>query len=179
MEFQVRDAVPGDVAETTRIYNALLASTTIEWTEDPHTEADRLRWQEQQQTAGHPVLVAESATGSIAGWGSYAEFRDNERWPGYRFTVEHSIHVDEPYWGRGVGRILVESLADRARRAGIHVMVAGIDGDNVESIRFHDRLGFEKVGHLREIGFKHGRWLDLVFMQRVLAPESEMRSRMS
>lgn len=168
MGFRVRDAAPGDVGEMTGIYNALLGPTTIEWTEDLHTEADRLAWQQGQQAAGLPVLVAEDQAGTIVGWASYGPFRDNQRWPGYRFTVEHSIHVAEAWWGRGVGRQLVETLADRATEAGMHVMVAAIDGENVESIGFHERLGFVEVGRLREIGTKHGRWLDLVLMQRVL-----------
>ena len=74
----------------------------------------------------------------------------------------------EDSWGRGIGRRLIDALAARARRDGKHVMVAAIDSENVGSIRFHERLGFVEVGHLREVGLKFGRRLDLVLMQRVL-----------
>ena len=164
----MRDATDGDVPAMTTIYNALLATTTIEWTDEPHTDAERLAWQHEQQAGARPVLAAVSDDGEVIGWTTYGEFRDNERWPGYRFTVELSIHVARDSWGLGVGRALIEELVGRARSAGAHVMVAGIDGDNVESIRFHERLGFEVVGRLAEVGRKHGRWLDLVFMQRRL-----------
>jgi len=90
------------------------------------------------------------------------------RWPGYRFTVEHSVHVRQDRWGRGIGRMLVEALVDRARLEEKHVMVAGIDASNVRSIRFHERLGFFEVARMPEIGEKFGRRLDLVLVQRLL-----------
>lgn len=163
----VRDAQDGDVDAMTRIYNALLDSTTVEWTDRHHVPSERLAWQRSQRASGLPVLVAE-IDGAVAGWASYGEFRDSARWPGYRFTVEHSIHVGEQHWGVGVGRALIEELCGRARDAGMHVMVAGIDAENVASIDFHKRLGFATTGRLEEIGYKHGRWLDLVLMQRTL-----------
>ena len=169
MDFEVRDAVDDDVPAMTRIYNAFLDTTTIEWRDEHHTVAERMTWQHEQERAGFPVLVAAAEGGEVLGWASYGDFRDTDRWPGYLPSVEHSIHVDRDWWGRGVGRALVETLCSRAESAGKHVMVAGIDGENVESIRFHERLGFEIVGRLPEIGYKHGRWLDLVFMQRMLS----------
>jgi phosphinothricin acetyltransferase len=76
--------------------------------------------------------------------------------------------VREDCWARGIGRSLVDALVDRARREGKHVMVAGIDGENVGSIRFHERLGFFEVARMPELGEKFGRRLDLVLMQRML-----------
>lgn len=90
------------------------------------------------------------------------------RWPGYRFTVEHTIHVAERAWGQGVGRALMMALVDHARAAGKRTMVAGIDGTNTGSVRFHARLGFREVGRLDGIGDKWGRRLDLVLMQHHL-----------
>ena len=93
-------------------------------------------------------------------------FRDNERLHGYRFTVEHSVHVREVAWGRGVGRRLMDELIARAAAAGVHVMIGAVDGANGGSVRFHERLGFVEQGRLREVGWKHDRWLDVVFMAR-------------
>ncbi|HET6954678.1 MAG TPA: GNAT family N-acetyltransferase [Acidimicrobiales bacterium] len=165
---QIRDALPGDVPAITAIANALLDTTTYEWTEQPHTPAERTAWLARQAAAGHPVLVATTGEGEVVGWAAYGDFRDTRRWPGYRPTVEHTVHVREDHWGQGVGRRLLDALADRARQAGHRVMVAGIDGSNVDSVRFHARLGFTEVGRLPGVGEKHGRRLDLVLMQRDL-----------
>jgi L-amino acid N-acyltransferase YncA len=163
----VRDATPADLPEITAIYNALLETTTHEWTETLHTVAEREQWLAEKQASGHPALVGIES-GEVAGWATYGDFRDAERWPGYRFTVEHSIHVREASWGRGIGRALIDALVERARRDGKHVMVAGIDAANTGSIRFHERLGFFEVGRMPEIGEKFGQRLDLVLMQRML-----------
>ena len=124
------------------------------------------------EEAASAVIVDYVPLPAVLGFASYGEFRDNQRWPGYRFTVELSIHVDEAQWGGGVGRALMTELLARARRAGVHVVVAAVDGENTESIAFHERMGFATVGRLAETGFKFGRWLDLVFMQIVLDEQS-------
>jgi L-amino acid N-acyltransferase YncA len=166
--FTVRDATPDDLPEITAIYNALLETTTHEWTEAQHTVSEREEWLSAQRASGRPALVAVEGD-EVIGWATYGDFRDSERWPGYRFTVEHSIHVREDQWGRGTGRMLIDALIEWAQREGKHVMVAGIDSSNTGSIRFHERLGFAEVARMPEIGEKFGRRLDLVLMQRVLA----------
>jgi phosphinothricin acetyltransferase len=166
---RIRDAGTADLEAIREIYNALLLTTTIAWSEERQTAQERAAWFERQTTAGFPVLVAEDEGGEVAGFTAYGDFRGAGKWPGYRFTVEHTVHVREEQWGRGVGRLLLMTLMERARVAGKHVMVAAIDGDNVESIRFHERLGFTVVGRLPEVGSKWGRWLDLVLMQRILS----------
>jgi L-amino acid N-acyltransferase len=97
-------------------------------------------------------------------------------WRGYRYTVEHTVHVRHDVRGRGVGSLLVETLFPRAMALGKHVMIGGIDAANDASIRFHERLGFERVAYFREVGHKFGGWLDLVFMQRFLdAPGAQRK----
>jgi phosphinothricin acetyltransferase len=164
----IRDARVEDLAEITAIYNALLATTTHEWTEARHSVEERGEWLAAQRAAGRPAIVAV-LDGEVVGWATYGDFRDSERWPGYRFTVEHSIHVREDRWGHGIGRALVDALVDHARRDRVRVMVAGIDGANERSIRFHERLGFVEVARMPGIGEKFGQRLDLVLMQRTLA----------
>lgn len=172
--FVVRDAVAADMVDVSRLYNALIPTTTIAWTESVETLDDRHRWFADRTAAGDAVVVAVSneggddRDGQVIGFASYGEFRDNTKWPGYRFTVEHTIHVDAEWQGRGLGRALVEVLVYRARAAGMHVMVAAVDGTNEGSIRFHERLGFTEVARLPETGYKFGRWLDLVLLQRIL-----------
>jgi phosphinothricin acetyltransferase len=116
------------------------------------------------QASGYPVLVAE-AEGAVAGFASFGDFRP---WPGYRLTVEHTVHVHASRRGQGIGPQLIENLIARARTLGKHVMVAGIDADNHGSIRMHERLGFSRVARFQEVGVKFGRFLDLVFVQRFI-----------
>ena len=167
MDPLIRAAISDDLPAITAIYNVLLETTTHEWTEQLHAVAERAEWLAEQNATGRPALVAVIGD-EVVGWATYGDFRDSTRWPGYRFTVEHSIHVREDHWGQGVGRMLIDALIDRARREGKHVMVAGIDAANAGSIRFHERLGFVEVARMPEIGEKFGRRLDLVLMQRIL-----------
>jgi L-amino acid N-acyltransferase YncA len=166
-EVVIRDAVESDVPAITSILNALLTTTTYEWRDEPHSVDQRALWLQGQQAGGRPVLVAVDA-GAVVGWASYGDFRDASARPGYRYTVEHSVHVRETHTGRGIGRALVEALMVRAAAAGMHVMVAATDGSNERSIRFHERLGFTVVAVMPETGAKHGQWLDLVLLQRRL-----------
>lgn len=165
----VREATATDAAAVAALQNATLSTTTAEWTDVPHTPDGRAAWIAEHAAAGRPVLVAEDA-GALVGFAAYGSFRDDARWPGYRLTVEHTVHVAESHWGRGVGRTLVEAVCAHAAAAGAHVVVAAVDGANEGSIRFHERLGFVEVGRLPEVGTRRGRWLDLVLLQRVLSP---------
>jgi L-amino acid N-acyltransferase len=171
MSIELRDAVAADLAATLSIYNELIDSTTVAWSERRQTLDERRAWFEEQERRGFPMLVAVDGD-EVVGITSYGDFRDSVHWPGYRFTVEHSIHVRGDRRGGGVGRLLMLELISRAQRNGIHVMVAGIDAANAGSVRFHERLGFVEVARMPETGNKFGRWLDLVLMQRILdAPE--------
>jgi L-amino acid N-acyltransferase YncA len=165
----IREATDSDVASINAIYNDTVGTTTAAWTEELASLGTRQAWVEEQRHLGNPVLVAQEDD-RVAGFASYDDFRDSTKWPGFRFTVEHTIYVHEDYQSKGVGGVLLDELIARATRSGKHVMVGAVDGDNAGSIRFHERHGFTVVGRLPELGFKFGRWLDLVLMQRMLAP---------
>jgi phosphinothricin acetyltransferase len=159
---RIQDATEDDLAGLLAIYNDVIATSTAIYSCDPVTLEDRRQWWRARTAQGYPVLVAHDAQG-VAGFATFGDFR---AWPGYRFTVEHSVHVRADGRGRGIGTLLVQALLPRAGALGKHVMIAGVDAANAASIRFHERLGFEKSGHLREVGYKFDRWLDLVFLQR-------------
>ena len=161
----IRDAVEEDLAGILAITNERILTTTHEWREEPHTLAERVAWFATRRADGWPVLVAVEDD-AVIGWSSFGDFRDTKKWPGYRFVVEHTIQVAEPFWGRGVGRALMTALFERARLLGKRVTVGAIDGTNVESIAFHARLGFIEVARMPAIGEKFGQPLDLVLMQR-------------
>jgi phosphinothricin acetyltransferase len=163
----IRDAESEDVEAITAIQNAFIRSAAIEWTDVEYSVDERRAWLESQRAAGYPVLVAV-VDGEVVGWASFGDFRDIRRWPGYRFTVEHTIHVRHDQWGRGIGRQLIDRLVERGTALGFHVMVAAIDGENTASLTFHERVGFVEVARMPQVGTKFGRWLDLVLLQRVL-----------
>ena len=126
------------------------------------TLENREAWFDAKRAAGFPVLAAATPRAS---WDS-APSASSAAWPGYRHSVEHSVHVRADCRGRGVGRALVQALLAGAARMQKHVMIAGIDAENVTSIALHEKLGFKTVGELQEVAFKFGRWLDLKFMHR-------------
>lgn len=156
----VRPASFADCVAITSLLNALLATTAIEWTEEPWTAQGIAEWLDEHET----VLVAEEGD-DIIGVAAFGWFRNVVKWPGYRFTVENTIHVRQDRWGSGVGGELMRALIDEAKDTGKHTMIAAVDGTNQPSIRFHQRLGFIEVAHMPEIGEKFGRWQDLVLMQ--------------
>jgi L-amino acid N-acyltransferase len=158
----VQDAGEADLAGLMTIYNEVIASSTAVFTSTAVTLAERRRWWQTRTAQGYPVLIARDEHG-VAAFGTFGDFR---AWPGYRFTVEHTLHVRADARGRGIGTQLLRVLIERAHSLGKHVMIAGVDADNAASIRFHERLGFTQAGRLREVGYKFERWLDLVFLQR-------------
>jgi L-amino acid N-acyltransferase YncA len=155
-----RENLPGIL----EIYNEVIRNTTAVYSDREVTLEDREKWLDAKRGAGFPVLVAADSSG-VVGFGTFGEFR---AWPCYRLSVEHSVHVRADFRRRGAGRALVLALIDAASALGKHVMIAGIDAENVNSISLHESLGFEVVGHFREVGRKFDRWLDLKFMQRFI-----------
>ncbi|OHV83905.1 GNAT family N-acetyltransferase [Ensifer sp. LCM 4579] len=161
----IRDAVETDLQEICDIYNDAVANTTAIWNETLVDVANRAGWLRARKAAGFPVLVALSDESEVVGYGSFGEWR---AFDGYRHTVEHSVYVRRDQRGGGIGRALMLALIERAEALGKHVMVAGIESGNLASIRLHERLGFDRTGHMKEVGTKFGRWLDLTFMQLIL-----------
>ena len=159
---ELRDAAEDDLPGLVAIYNDVIATSTATYTSTLVSLEDRRQWWRARVAAGYPVLVAVDESG-VLGFATFGDFR---AWPGYRFTVEHTVHVRGDRRGGGVGTRLLEALFPRAAALGKHMMIAGVDAANLASIRFHERLGFERSGCLREVGHKFDRWLDLVFLQR-------------
>jgi L-amino acid N-acyltransferase YncA len=119
---------------------------------------------------GLPWLVAEQGS-QVLGYAYANHFRPR---PAYRFSVEDSIYLRPEALGRGVGRVLLAELLGRCQAAGARQMLAVIgDSANLSSIGVHRTLGFEPCGTLRSVGWKFGRWLDVVLMQRPLGAGSD------
>jgi L-amino acid N-acyltransferase YncA len=163
-DLKLHDATEADLPGLTAIYNEVIATSTAIYSSVPVTLEERRQWWQARIAQGYPVLIAQDAQG-VLGFSTFGDFRT---WPGYRFTVEHTVHVRADGRSRGAGSQLVRALFPRAAALGKHMMVAGVDAANAASIRFHERLGFTRCGTLREVGRKFERWLDLVFLQRPL-----------
>jgi phosphinothricin acetyltransferase len=161
---ELRDAEQTDLPAILDIYNEIIAHSTAIYSEQPTTLDERMEWFKARRRQGYPILVATLGQEVLA----FASFGDFRAWPCYRHTVEHTVHVRADQRGRGLGRHLLEALIPRAAALGKHVLVAGIDADNIASIRLHQRMQFKQVAHFEQVGRKFNRWLDLLFMQRVL-----------
>ena len=166
----IRDATQADLPGILAIYNDVIATSTAVYALEPVTLDERAQWLAARQAQGFPVLAAIEGE-AVLGFASYGEWRG--AWAGYRYTVEHSVHVGASHRGTGIGRQLMLRLIDAAQAAGKHVMIGAIDADNAASIRFHESLGFKSVAHFHQVGHKFDRWLNLVFMQRFIEPPQE------
>jgi len=160
----IRDARASDLPEILGIYNDVVQTSTAIYEDALSTPEERRAWFESRRKQGMPVLVGEEA-GEVIGFSSFGDWRP--RW-GYRFTVEHSVHIRADRRGRGHGRTLIEALFPLAVDMKMHVMIGHIDSAAAASIRLHEKLGFERVGYYREVAWKFDRWLDLVAVQKTL-----------
>ncbi len=158
---RIRECTPADLDVVHALHVDAVLHTTAIWQDEPHPRAWFDTWLAERRADGWPVVVAE-VDGVVAGYASYSSWRPH---PGYRHTVEHSVYVVEAFRGRGVASALMGALVERATAEGRHVMMAGICSTNTGSIALHERLGFETVAVVPEVGRKFGRWLDLTMMR--------------
>ena len=168
----IRDATNNDLPQILAIYNDVVATSTAIYADRPATLEERAEWFATRLRRGYPVLVAADGE-RVLGFSSFGDWRG--AWSGYRYTVEHSVHVSAESRGGGFGTKLVEALFPLAAAMSMHAMIGAIDAANEGSLRFHERLGFQRAAHFKEVGHKFGRWLDLVFMQRFLDAPSAPR----
>jgi phosphinothricin acetyltransferase len=162
--FSLDDGSAADLPAITAILNDAIRNTLAVWYEEEKTLAEMQAWFAAKQQSDTPVLVARDGDG-VAGFASYGPFRP---WPGYRFSVEHSVYVRPDARGRGIGKALLQALLLQAGDKGLHTMIGGIEAGNEASIRLHVGLGFTETGRIPEVGYKFGKWLTLVFMQKTL-----------
>jgi L-amino acid N-acyltransferase YncA len=169
MSITIRPATTADIPAIARIYADAVAHGTASFEYEPPGEAEMARRMAELLDNGYPYLTAER-DGELAGYAYAGPYRAR---PGYRFTVEDSVYVAPEAQGRGVGRALLQALIEAAEARGYRQMIAVIgDSEQTASVAMHAAAGFYVVGTLPNVGFKFGRWLDSVLMQRALGQGS-------
>lgn len=160
----LREVGPRDAEAVALIYNHYVTRTTATFETKPvhpAVMADRIK---QCQAAGLTWLVAERH-GRVLGYAYAVPWKPRQA---YRRSCETTIYLDPDHTARGVGRRLYADLVERLADLGMHTAIGGIALPNPASIALHESLGFEKTAHFREVGFKHGRWIDVGYWQLLL-----------
>jgi phosphinothricin acetyltransferase len=161
----IRPAGVADIAAITRIYADAVIHGTASFEIEPPDKAEMTRRQATLIGNGYPYLAAE-IDGVVAGYAYAAPYRSR---PAYKWSVEDSIYIAPEMHRKGIGGLLLNRLIEESTQRGFRQMIAVIgDSAQIGSIAVHERAGFSVVGTLRSVGFKHGKWLDTVLMQRAL-----------
>jgi L-amino acid N-acyltransferase YncA len=164
MEIKIRHYQLEDANAILEIINYNILNSTALYDYQPRTLENQISILQDKLTKGFPVLVAIHDE-MVVGFGYYSEFRFREA---YKFTVEHSVYSHPNHIGKGIGKQILESLIHLAKAQKLHTMIGVIDSENKNSIAFHEKFGFKTVGSIKESGYKFDRWLDSVFMQKML-----------
>lgn len=164
MEIKIRPYAPNDADDIVAVLNYYIENSTALYDYNNRTVGQQQAVFDEKLQKGFPVIVA-TIEDKIVGFGYYSEFRFREA---YKFTVEHSVYVAPDAHGKGIGKRVLQQLIALAKEQKLHTMVAVIDSENENSIRFHEQFGFEIVGNIKESGFKFDRWLHSVILQLIL-----------
>jgi len=147
------------------IFNEAILNSTALYDYKPRTPETMTTWFANKRKGNYPVIGAVADSGELMGFASYGGFRN---FPAYKYTVEHSVYVAVPHRGKGIGKLLLGRMIEEAGKQDYHLLVGAIDAQNVVSIALHKAVGFEYAGTIKQAGFKFGRWLNLVFYQKIL-----------
>lgn len=165
MTFSLRAATPADIPSITGIYRQSVLGGTASYEIAPPDQAEMARRMDAITSQSYPYIVAEHEDGHLLGYAYAGPFRTR---PAYRWLVEDSIYLATDAQGKGVGKALLKALIEQCTALGFRQMIAVIGGASPASIGVHASLGFTHSGGITGSGFKMGRWLDTVFMQRTL-----------
>lgn len=160
----IRPAAEADIPGILAIWNPVIRDTVVTFNSAQKSPEDLARMIADRNAAGHAFLVADDGAG-VAGFATYSQFRGGV---GYARTMEHTVILAPGAGGRGLGRALMAGIEDHARAGGAGSMFAGVSAENPEGRAFHAAIGYAEVAVLSRVGFKFGRWFDLVLMQKFL-----------
>ena len=165
----IEPATLADIPAITAIYGRSVLEEFASFELEPPSQAEMASRLQNLLGAGYPWLVARNASGIVTGYACCSAYRPR---PAYGATVETTVYVDPQNWGTGVGSALLTGLIDHCRRADKRQMIAVIACEatanlsTLACVRLHQKHGFELAGRLTGIGFKHGKWLDTLLLQK-------------
>lgn len=172
--FEIRPATRADMPDVREIYNYYVTNSVVTFDEKRWSHRKWVDKFDYLEKLGLPFLVAVSPSGHVLGYGLVAPWTGKS---GYRYTVENSIYLGQAATGKGLGRALLEALIAACEDRGIREMVAAISDKGAEaSIALHEKLGFVEVGRMGGVGYKFGRPLGTVYLQKHLRPRKRKRS---
>jgi len=163
----IRDVTLDDAPAIADIYNPYVLNTVITFEENVVTPEDIVARINGVKALGFPYLVIEQNQ-QVIGYAYANQWRSRAA---YRHTVETSIYLDQALAGKGLGTMLYEELLEKLKSLGIHVVLGGITLPNPVSVGLHEKLGFKKVAHFPQVGYKFGRWLDVGFWELVISEQ--------
>jgi phosphinothricin acetyltransferase len=162
-DIKIRKALKSDVPMINEILNYSIKHTKYNLTLEPRSEEDAEKWYDSHMEENYPVLIAE-LNGEVVGWASLSHFRYIT---GYNTTAEVSVYVDQNHRHKGIGTLLISSL-EREAYGKYHCLIAVITNNNTASLSLHSRCGFVPISTFREIAYKHGEYIDVTFMSKIL-----------
>ncbi|CAK7192287.1 L-methionine sulfoximine/L-methionine sulfone acetyltransferase [Commensalibacter sp. Nvir] len=168
---QIQKATLSDLESILHLTNQEIVNGTAFWMTTPRSYQEQMTWFTACQKANLPILIARNQNQNVLGYASYGPFR---AYDGYKHTVEHSLYIDPSAQRQGIGKRLLEKLMHCAKANQVHVMVACIAENNIASIKLHEGLDFKVAGVLPEIGIKFNKWLNLLFMYKILTPNDSL-----
>ena len=163
----IRPAKPDDLSAITDIYNEAILTTDATFDTETKTIENQKEWFESHNSR-NPIMVSE-LDDQIIGWASLSKWSDR---CAYSDTAEISVYIKDGYRGKGIGRQLIEKIIQAGKEVGLHTIISRITAGNDESIYLHEEFGFEHIGVMKEVGYKSGRLLDVVMMQKIYTDKS-------
>jgi phosphinothricin acetyltransferase len=160
----IRRADRSDVPAMREIFNEVLRNSNSIYRDEEVSLEERFAWFDEKIEHGFPLFGAYDED-KLIGYAGYGTWRAAQ---GYRKSVELTIYVDSAYRAKGIGSKLMQRIIEQGKSDGFHVMIGAIDAENRGSIEFHKRFGFTETARMPEVALKNGKWLDLVFMQKLL-----------
>jgi phosphinothricin acetyltransferase len=160
----IRHATIEDLTAIREIWNHYILHTTYNYDYEPKPVEFMEEWFHKKAKLGLPIFVVE-VEGQVVGYGAYSQFRERNA---YAHSAEHGLYFYPDFHGRGFGRQLLETLLQDGKERGFHTFIAVIDSSNEGSVIFHEKLGFERIGSIKEVGRKNGQWLNLVLLQKMI-----------
>lgn len=162
----IRPATAADAEALASLWNPWIRDSAITFTSTEKRPEDLVQMIATRTAEGHGFLVADAGGGALLGFASYGQFRGGI---GYARAMEHTIILSPEARGQGLGPSLLTALEDHARARGAHQMLAGVSGENAAGLRFHKAMGYRDCAVIPEAGYKFGRYMDLVLLQKILS----------